>query len=242
MSTAFLLLPALALLSAADPSPAPLRVLVVTGGHDHPPSFYSVFENMGSGVKVNVDPHPRAFAYDMRKRYDVVVLYDMIKTGLDEAKRKNLQAFAAEPGKGVVVVHHALCSHGDWPWWYQEFAGARWIEPNTPGLAASTWKEDLDLEIRHASAEAAKHPVLAGIPASFRVYDEIYGKLQFAPGVEVLLKTTHPESDGPVVWIGPWKKSRVITVQLGHGSEAHHNSNYRKLVHNAIRWAAAGRN
>lgn len=208
----------------------PLRVLLVTGGHDHPPSFYSIFE--GADLRVSVDPHPRAFAYDMRKRFDVIVLYDMIKSGLDEKKRANLQAFA-ESGKGIVVVHHALCSHGDWPWWYQELTGARWIEPGTAGLEASTYKEDLDLEMTPVDP---KHPVVADLKP-FKIYDETYGKLWFSKDVQVLLKTSHQTSDGPVVWVGPSKKSRVITVQPGHGSEAHHNENYRKLLRNAIAWA-----
>jgi len=161
--------------AAAQAAGAPLRVLLVTGGHDHPPSFYSIFET--SEFRVTVDPHPRAFAYDMRRRFDVIVLYDMIKSGLDERKRENLKAFA-ESGKGIVVVHHA-----------------------------------------------------------FKIYDETYGKLWFSKDIQVLLRTSHPTSDGPVVWVGPWKKSRVITVQPGHGSEAHHNENYRRLLRNAIAWA-----
>ncbi len=219
----------------ADPKKA-TRALLVTGGHDHPPSFYSVFDNAGPGLRVNVDPHPRAFAYDMRSRYDVLVLYDMIKTGLEQKKRENLRAFAEAGNKGIVVLHHALCSHGDWPWWYEELTGARWIEPGTPGHEPSTYKEDLDLEMIPA---APKHPVMQGVGA-FRIYDEAYGKLWFSPKNEVLLRTTHPASDGPVVWIGPCKTARVVTIQLGHGSEAHHHASYRKLVRNAIDWAAAG--
>lgn len=213
----------------------PTRVLLVTGGHDHPPSFYTVFDNAGPNLRVNVDPHPRAFAYDMRSRYDVLVLYDMIKTGLEQKKRDNLRAFAEAGNKGIVVLHHALCSHGDWPWWYEELTGARWIEPGTPGFAPSTYKEDLDLEMFPA---APKHPVMQGVSA-FRIYDETYGKLWFSPKNEVLLRTTHPSSDGPVAWVGPCKTARVVTIQLGHGADAHHHVSYRKLVRNAIDWAAA---
>jgi type 1 glutamine amidotransferase len=223
----------LALSAAASKAVAangPLRVLLVTGGHDHPPSFYSIFE--GNGFRVTVDPHPRAFAYDMRKRFDVLVLYDMIKDGLEEKKRANLQAFA-ESGKGIVVVHHALCSHGDWPWWYEELTGARWIEPGTAGHEASVYKEDLDLEMTPIDVT---HPVVAGLKP-FKIYDETYGKLWFSKDIQVLMKTSHPTSDGPVVWVGPWKKSRVITLQPGHGSEAHHHQSYRTLLQNAILWA-----
>lgn len=231
------LLAACGVAAATAAADRPLRVLLVTGGHDHPPSFYTVFDK-AEGMRVNVDPHPRAFAYDMRQRYDVLVLYDMIKTGLEQKKRDNLRAFAEAGGKGIVVLHHALCSHGDWPWWYEELTGARWIEPGTPGLPASTYKEDLDLDIVPAAKD---HPVLAGI-GPFRIYDETYGKLWFSPKNQVLLRTTHSTSDGPVVWVGPSRTARVVTIQPGHGSEAHHNESFRRLVHNAIRWAGSGRN
>src|SRR5215813_5044268 len=81
-----------------------VKTLVVTGGHDHDSDFYSVFDD--EAIRAVVDPHPAAFSGDIRKRFDVVVLYDMMKT-MDEKRRKNLQAFV-ESGKGVVVLHHAI--------------------------------------------------------------------------------------------------------------------------------------
>jgi type 1 glutamine amidotransferase len=59
-----------------------------------------------------------------------------------------------------------------------------------------------------------------------------------APGLEVLLTTNHPTSDPPLAWIGPWQKSRVVYIQLGHGREAHENPWYRELVARAVRWSA----
>ena len=45
-------------------------------------------------------------------------------------------------------------------------------------------------------------------------------------------------SDGPVAWIGPCATSRVVSIQLGHDRHAHGNPAFRKLVRNAILWAA----
>lgn len=57
----------------ADP---PVKVLIVTGGHDHPPSFYSSFDDASFIASVN--PHPIAFTADFRQGADALVLYDMI--------------------------------------------------------------------------------------------------------------------------------------------------------------------
>ena len=57
-----------------------------------------------------------------------------------------------------------------------------------------------------------------------------------SPDVKVLLRTDAPTSDGPVAWISPYTKSRVVYIQLGHGESAHLYPAYRVLVQDAIRW------
>ena len=56
--------------------------------------------------------------------------------------------------------------------------------------------------------------------------------------VNVLLRTTNVTSDGPVAWISPYEKSRVVYIQLGHDRFAHQNPDYQELVHRAILWTA----
>lgn len=211
-------------LFAADP----IRTLIVTGGHDHHPAFYSLFDS--PELKPNVNPHPNAFASDMRGKYDVVVLYDMLREAPPEKRRENLKAFV-EAGKGVVVLHHALCSYVDWRWWSEEVVGARYrFEPETP---LSTFKHDEDIP-----AQVVKpHPITAGLK-DFTINDETYKRMWFSPKIDVLLRTSNPTSDGPVAWLGLHSKARVAVIQLGHGDIAFRDANYRRLVLNAIRWAA----
>lgn len=205
-----------------------VRALVVTGGHDHDSEFYSVFDD--DNIKAVVDPHPAVFGGDIRKRADVLVLYDMMKT-LDEKRRKNLQAFV-ESGKGVVVLHHAIGNNVDWPWWYEEVVGGRWLFEPVNGKVGS-YKHDVDLTIK----PAMQHPILKGI-GTFRIHDETYKDLWISPKVKVLLTTDDKTSDGPVAWISPYEKSRVVYIQLGHDRHANLNPNFQRLVRNAIQWAA----
>lgn len=208
---------------------APLRLLVVTGGHDYPTSFYTLFEQPGMTWDHETTTES-AFRRDVRDRYDVLVLYDMPAT-LSAAGRANLQAFA-EGGKGIVVMHHALCSHNDWDW-YRDLVGARYQIEAQPGRPASTYKHDETIPI----AVARPHPVTRGI-ALTQIYDETYKGMWFAPTNTVLLTTTHPLSDGPLAWISGYAPSRVVAIQPGHGREAHVDSGYRALVRNAILWSA----
>jgi type 1 glutamine amidotransferase len=66
--------------------------------------------------------------------------------------------------------------------------------------------------------------------------DETYKGMWISPDVKVLLRTDAPASDGPVAWISPYTKSRVVYIQLGHGESAHLDPACRVPVQDAIRW------
>jgi hypothetical protein len=224
----------------ADEPPAPpwkaeprradaVRVLVVTGGHDHDPDFYAVFDD--PGFRTTVDPHPNAFQGDIRRRADVLVMYDMIAR-LEAAQQRNLRDFV-EAGRGVVVLHHAICTAKDWPWWYEEVVGARWCFAPPDAAAPLPYKHDEDIRVW----PTMDHPITRGVPA-FRIWDETYKGLWLGPRIQVLLRTDHPDSDGPVAWIGPHRKARVVYLQLGHDRNATLNPSWQRLVRNAIVWSA----
>jgi type 1 glutamine amidotransferase len=208
-----------------------LRVLLVTGGHDHEITFYDVFSGHPE-YTINVNPHPHAFRANLVKTTDVLVMYDYADA--EPAEQKALQAFL-EAGKGLVVLHHAICDNQQWPWWYEEVVGGLYVIKPLPGKPASKYKHDQEFDVRPVGS----HPILKGI-GPFHISDEAYGDMWISPKVQVLLETDHPLNGKPLAWIGPYTKSRVVFIQLGHGSEAHRHPVYRKLVHQAIAWCGAG--
>lgn len=211
------------------PSPSPpVRVLLVTGGHLHDIEFYSIFDQRET--RVTVDPHPAAFSGDIRSRYDVVVLYDMVRK-LDETRQRNLRDFV-ESGKGVVALHHAICANVDWNWWVEEVVGGKYLFESVDGRQSSYIHDRLQ-----RVTVKADHPVTKGLP-SFSIVDETYKNLWISPRSKILLQSDDPSSDGPVAWIGPHPRSRVVYIQLGHDRQAHLNQNYQLLVRQAIIWAA----
>ena len=214
-------------LLAAQPVPGP-RLLVVTGGHEHDTSFYTLFDGYNATC---AQPNQFAFRADMRKKFDVLVLYDMMQE-LNDAGRRNLQNFV-ESGKGLVVLHHALADYNDWEWWYHDVMGAKYLLKPALDMPGSTYKHDQEFNVR----VAAKHPITEGI-GDFHITDEAYKGLWHSPEIKVLLTVDHPLQDTQVAWVSPYTKSRVAVIQLGHDHEAHQNPSYRKLVKNAIEWAA----
>lgn len=206
-----------------------VRVLVITGGHDHDPDFYAAFDH--EAIAAKVDPHPNGLERDVRRRADVVVLYDTVPQ-VAASRKKTLQEFV-ESGGGVVVLHHGIVSAADWPWWYEDVVGGRWLFQPTDGRAATTYKHGQEIAVRPVK----DHPITRGL-RPFRIIDETYKGLWISPRVEVLLETDHPESDRPLAWIGPYPKARVVYVQLGHDRSANLNPTWQRIVRNAILWTA----
>jgi len=215
-------------LNALQPAP-PLRVLVVTGGHTYPTSFYSLFEQRGITWDHAVSSE-EAYRKDLRGHYNVLVLHDMPKT-LSVEGRANLRAFA-EAGGGVVVIHHAIVSYPDWDW-YRDLIGARYLESPAAGMPASTYRHDESMRVVVGRA----HPVTAGL-TDFTLLDETYKGMWLAPTNTVLLTTDNPTADPPVAWVSAYDRARVVTIQLGHGPESHRDPSYRQLVGNAMTWVA----
>jgi type 1 glutamine amidotransferase len=215
--------------SLPSQAPSPLRVLVVTGGHPYATTFYSVFEGWDDVHWDHALSNHEAYRGDLRKQYDVLVLYDFTQE-ITDTEKTNLQNFV-EAGKGIVVLHHAIADYQNWEWWYKEVVGGKYLMKPDGSMPASTYKDHQEACIRVET----RHPVTAGIGA-MHLWDETYHGMWISPDVKVLLRSDAATSDGPVAWISPYPKSRVVYIQLGHGETAHLYPAYRVLVHNAIVW------
>jgi len=221
-------------LPATIPHPGPaqdaIRVLLVTGGHDHDPDLYSVFTGVPY-LRVNVNPHPTAFNRDLRKPYDVIVLYDLVQE-IPEAQRTNLRAFL-ESGKGLVVLHHAVADYNRWEWWWRDVVGGKYQIEKDGEFAASSFHHDQEIR----AWGVADHPILRGV-GPLHLIDETYKGVWLSPKIQPLLRTDHPLADGVLAWVGPYEKSRVVVILLGHDRQAHHDPGFQQLVRNAVRWTA----
>ncbi len=233
LRSAWLVLVALVGLSSARAQEAKIRVLVVTGGHDYPTGFYTLFQGYPDvrwDHKVHRAPAD-GYVRDMAKRYDVLVLYDMEQDAPD-VPRQNLMEFV-RAGGGVVALHHALASVQAWKA-FHDLIGGKYLQKSEAGRPPSTYQHDVRTRIQVVDRS---HPVTRGIE-DFELEDEVYGGLWVAPDAHVLLTTDHPASTKAIAWVTPNAHARVVTIQPGHGEPAFAHASYRQLVVQAIRWAA----
>ena len=217
--------------SAAKPRADALRLLVVTGGHDYTPSFYTVFEGRPEWRWTHASSVREAFAREAVSRYDAAVFYDMTMEDPGEEARRNLRAFA-EAGKGIVALHHSICGHPKWPFW-EELLGGRYLVDDAPGQPKSTYRHDVELFVK----TAGHHPIVDPV-GPLQLVDETYRGMRISPRVTPLLAIDHPDGDRLAAWISPYPASRVVYVQLGHDERAHRHPAYRELVRNSILWSA----
>ena len=198
-----------------------MKGLLITGGHDHDASFYTIFNDVKELASLPVVSSATAFKTDLRGKCDVVIMYDFSRD-LDDVGKKNLRDFV-ESGGGVVVLHHALLDYQNWTWWTDQAVGGSYRLSREGNRPSSSVKNNQQLSVTPAD----KHPVTAGIEP-FHIEDETYKNMRFSPKVRPLLTTDNPTSDTNLAWIGP--DDRVFgssPFSFGHGPTAFGNSSYR---------------
>ena len=147
----------------------------------------------------------------------------------DPALRKGIFDFA-DSGKGLLLVHPAL--------WYN---WNDWPEYNRVLVGGGAKSHDKYGEFEVTVVEPG-HPLMAGVPTSFKITDELY---QFIPDghgtpIQVLATGKSPITGKafPVVWITKHPKARIVCITLGHDGKAHEHPAYKTILQNSLSWAA----
>ncbi len=217
----------------ADELPAPLRVLVLTGGHDYDTlDFRNLFDRMPMQVEYVELPKIATFFNSIGDwNYDVIVFYNF-RNRLGNLGKKNFLSLC-ERGIGLVFLHHSLMGFDDWPE-FKDIVGARYYyEGEVPKGEEGTYRHDVTMNI---AVQNPDHPITQDLN-DFQLYDEVYGNYWVSEENKVLLTTDHPESQPEVGWTRTYDQSRVVFLQPGHGKEALQDERYATLVRRAILWA-----
>ncbi|NLH72499.1 MAG: ThuA domain-containing protein [Verrucomicrobia bacterium] len=223
---------------AADKENTPLRLLIVTGGHDYETNmFYRMFDGF-SGMTYQAVAHPKAHDWlksEKAAQYDVIVLYDMWQEISDAAKNDFVNRL--KQGKGLVVLHHAIASYQAWPE-YEKIIGGKYYLQKTvvAGIEKpmSTYLHDVTFKVQVLDKT---HPVTRGV-SDFDIHDETYNLFDVSPSVVRLLGTDEPTSGKIIGWAKSYESAKVVYLQLGHDHLAWENPAFKRLLNQAIRWTA----
>jgi uncharacterized protein len=215
-----------------------IRVLVTVGGHNFEEQpFYAIFEAMPDvkWTKLEMPQGANQLKPGLKRDFDVLVMYDMFRGTTPEQQKAFLELL--NQGIGVVSLHHNLCSRLEWPEFRRIIGGWYFYEPGKiDGVSYKASSYYLD-QVMNVSVVDREHPVTKGIE-DFRIEDESYQDCWIDPMAKVLLKTDYPKSNPSLAWTKTYGKSPIVYIELGHSRKTYDNPNYRRFVHQAIRWVA----
>lgn len=218
----------------------PIRVLVITGGHDYnKKEFSSMLRSLEPEITCSIAELPAA--YDMflpvnRDKYDVLVFYHMWQTITSEQAK--ILSECIKEGKPLVALHHSLCAYDDWPE-YWNIIGGKYFHKETSYKGKTfqpcSYIHDIHFNIKIASSD---HPVTKGI-RDFPVFDETYKGYYVDESVMPLLITDEPSSSPVIGWVKTYGMSRIVVLQSGHDVPTFQNADFRKLLRQSINWVTA---
>jgi type 1 glutamine amidotransferase len=161
---------------------------------------------------------------------DIDVLYLSNNQPMQDAELRKAIFAHADSGKGLLLVHPAL--------WYN---WKDWPEYNRVLIGGGSKSHDKYGEFE-VTVQETGHPIMAGVPATFKITDELYHHERDAAGtpIQVLATGTSPVTGKtfPVVWITQHPKARIVCITLGHDGKAHEHTAFKSILQNSAAWAA----
>jgi type 1 glutamine amidotransferase len=220
---------------------APIRVLVITGGHSYTKdTFNDMLNSLGPDITYQVAEFPSAyemFLPENRSKYDVLVFYHMWQKISPEQEK--IFADCIREGKPVVALHHSICAYDEWEEYWHILGGKYFHKPavvDGKEYAAGTYIHDVHFTV---NVKDKNNPVTGGLN-DFEIFDETYKGYYVAKEVTPVLTTTDTTSTPVIGWTKNYGKSRIVVLQSGHATPTFQNPDFRKLLKQSIEWAYAG--
>ncbi|HVU56097.1 MAG TPA: ThuA domain-containing protein [Puia sp.] len=198
-----------------------------------------------SSFKIDYITRPDTITEGVLSAYQLIIQLDYAPYAWKLEAMAAFTKYIEEGRGGWIGMHHAtLLGEFDgypmWPWFSQFMGGIRWK----------------DYIARFASGvvhvESKDHPVMEDVPDSFLIEKEEWYTWDKSPrpNVQVLAHvdessyrpdTTVKMGDHPVIWSNPKMGARNVYIFMGHDPTLFDNDAYKKILTNAIFWAAATR-
>jgi type 1 glutamine amidotransferase len=234
----------IALLITAQAQPAPannavapapfewgpgLKVLIVAGGYAHD---YGAWDNkfdtavlQKAGItSVHYTEDPMVAAREL-SHADVLLLSANAHLFVTPQFGQAVSNFVSA-GKGLVLLHS-----GTWYAWASDDAHALWVGGGARGHDGLSQFDETIIK---------DHPVTRGLPATFKITDELYHVVP-APGgspMEILAEASRPGGQKwPSVWVTHYGSNRIVGIALGHDGPPRKAPEFSTLLVNAVKWA-----
>jgi trehalose utilization protein len=169
---------------------------------------------------------------DNKNKYDTVLWYNINwdPPKEDGVLRKYLENEIGTGKQGIVIIHHALLNFQNWDL-YTGICGLK-------ERGANVGFKYFPNETVNEHILDKEHPITRGI-TDFTVIDETYNIGE--PGEQgnhLLISTDNKTSMKTLAWTRQYRNSRVFAYASGHDNRVYADTNFRKIVHQALLWTA----
>ena len=165
-------------------------------------------------------------------RYDTVLFYNMMWNSPpeDSPTMHYMKNGLGHTKQGIILLHHALLSFQGCAL-FTEVTGQRDRGGN------GNFKYTKEQQVNQIISDTV-HPITKDV-RNFMIIDETYimGEPE-EPGNTILITTDNETSIKRIGWVRQYKNSKVFCYAAGHDNQAFANSDFRKILHNGIRYTA----
>jgi type 1 glutamine amidotransferase len=166
-------------------------------------------------------------------KYDVILLtmFNRSMPTITGQAKENLLEFVKK-GKGFYVQHLASASFSEWKE-FGKLCGRKWVM-GTSGHGPRS--------VFGAKVVNKEHPITKGMK-DFKIFDELYAKLQGDSPIDVLVSADSDWSKKtePLVFTRSYGKGRSVHNAFGHDHKAILHPSMQKLIRRGVEWAATGK-
>jgi type 1 glutamine amidotransferase len=166
------------------------------------------------------------------KKYDVILLtmYNRAVPTITGQAKENLLEFVKK-GKGFYVQHLASASFSEWDE-FGKLCGRKWVMGTSGHGPRGVFGARIVKE----------HPITKGLK-DFKIFDELYAKLQGDSPIEVLVSADSDWSKKtePLVFTRSYGKGRSVHNAFGHDHKAILHPSMQQLIRRGVEWAATGK-
>jgi len=214
---------------APPAEPEPTRALIVGGNTSH--DFERWF-HIEDAATLNLDGIVAGYTEDpsdvLPHLQEIDVLYLSNNQALPDTALRQAIFDWADAGKPLLLVHPALWYNWeDWPEYNRDLVGGGSHSHGPYGAF-------------EVSVTQPDHPIMAGVPETFTLEDELY-RFEVDPkgaGMNVLAVGTEPDTgtEYPVVWTIDHPTRRIVCITLGHDGVTHQSDAYKTMLRNSLAW------
>lgn len=213
--------------ASADPNAPKIAVMGGGGSHDFLKYFGVADGKILSENGINEVNYTES-SLELEKMLPAADLLVISNNKAFDASTRDLIFSKVNDGMPMMIYHPSTWYNWqDWPEYNRQLVGG--------GSKSHEKLQEFEVRVTKSS-----HPIMQGVPSTFRITDELYRWEKDPEGtdIEVLAVGRGLESGAefPVVWIVKHGKAKIVCNTLGHDQDAHSLPAYQKILSNSLKW------